>query len=87
MYSRITGYYRPVKNWNDGKSQEFRDRVVYDIGASKLVKGDAAVAARATESTGVAERGGEAVAVAGAPSAEAASAPDVASSTLPARCV
>ena len=84
VYSRITGYYRPVKNWNDGKSQEFHDRVVYDIGASKLVKDDAEVAARAAESTGVAECGGEAVAVAGAPSAEAASAPAAASSTLPA---
>ena len=29
VYSRITGYYRPVKNWNDGKSQEFKDRKVY----------------------------------------------------------
>ncbi|MBQ8689853.1 MAG: ribonucleoside triphosphate reductase [Clostridia bacterium] len=29
VYSRITGYYRPVQNWNDGKSQEFRDRKVY----------------------------------------------------------
>ena len=36
VYSRITGYYRPVKNWNDGKSQEFRDRVVYDIDKSVL---------------------------------------------------
>ena len=36
VYSRITGYYRPVKNWNDGKSQEFKDRKVYDIGRSKL---------------------------------------------------
>ena len=26
VYSRITGYYRPVKNWNSGKSQEYRDR-------------------------------------------------------------
>jgi ribonucleoside-triphosphate reductase len=26
VYSRITGYYRPVKNWNAGKTQEFRDR-------------------------------------------------------------
>ena len=34
VYSRITGYYRPVQNWNDGKAQEFRDRKVYDIGAS-----------------------------------------------------
>jgi len=29
VYSRITGYYRPVKNWNDGKLQEFRQRKVY----------------------------------------------------------
>ena len=29
VYSRITGYYRPVKNWNDGKSQEYKDRLVY----------------------------------------------------------
>ncbi|HPJ03205.1 MAG TPA: ribonucleoside triphosphate reductase, partial [Candidatus Limiplasma sp.] len=29
VYSRITGYYRPVKNWNDGKSQEFLDRKEY----------------------------------------------------------
>ena len=36
VYSRITGYYRPVQNWNDGKAQEFRDRRVYDIGASHL---------------------------------------------------
>ena len=36
MYSRITGYYRPVKNWNDGKSQEFKDRKVYNIGTSVL---------------------------------------------------
>ena len=36
VYSRITGYYRPVQNWNDGKTQEFKDRVVYDIMKSKL---------------------------------------------------
>lgn len=29
IYSRITGYYRPVQNWNDGKVQEFEDRQVY----------------------------------------------------------
>ena len=34
--SRITGYYRPVQNWNDGKAQEFRDRVTYDVGSSHL---------------------------------------------------
>ncbi len=29
VWSRITGYYRPIQNWNDGKSQEFKDRRVY----------------------------------------------------------
>ena len=32
VYSRITGYYRPIQNWNDGKSQEYKDRKVYDPG-------------------------------------------------------
>ena len=41
VYSRITGYYRPVKNWNDGKSQEFKDRKVYNIETSVLKKEDA----------------------------------------------
>ena len=36
VYSRITGYYRPVQNWNDGKSQEFRERKTYDIANSHL---------------------------------------------------
>ncbi len=36
VYSRITGYYRPVQNWNDGKAQEFKDRKVYDVKNSKL---------------------------------------------------
>ena len=36
VYSRITGYYRPVQNWNDGKAQEYKDRMVYNIGRSHL---------------------------------------------------
>ena len=31
VYSRITGYYRPVQNWNNGKTQEYKDRVTYDV--------------------------------------------------------
>ena len=31
VYSRITGYYRPVQNWNDGKAQEFKDRKEYVV--------------------------------------------------------
>ena len=34
VYSRITGYYRPVQNWNDGKAHEFKDRRTYNIGRS-----------------------------------------------------
>ena len=30
VYSRITGYYRPIQNWNDGKTQEYKDRKEYD---------------------------------------------------------
>jgi len=36
VWSRITGYYRPVKNWNAGKTQEYKDRREYNIGNSKL---------------------------------------------------
>lgn len=36
VYSRITGYYRPVQNWNDGKLQEFKERTEYNIGTSRL---------------------------------------------------
>jgi len=31
IYSRITGYYRPVQNWNEGKLQEFANRKLYDV--------------------------------------------------------
>ena len=36
VYSRITGYYRPVQNWNEGKTQEFKERREYVIETSKL---------------------------------------------------
>jgi len=35
VYSRIVGYLRPVQNWNEGKQQEFGDRVTYSPGANK----------------------------------------------------
>lgn len=41
VYSRITGYYRPVLNWNDGKSQEYKDRVVYNIDTSVVKRSKA----------------------------------------------
>ena len=39
VYSRITGYYRPVQNWNKGKTQEFADRKTYSIsGLGRSIK-------------------------------------------------
>ncbi len=55
VYSRITGYYRPVQNWNDGKSQEYKERKVYDIENSKFTKGAPCAcgsAEKATATTG-----------------------------------
>ncbi len=43
VYSRITGYYRPVQNFNDGKAQEFKDRRVYDIANSHIKKSERTV--------------------------------------------
>lgn len=38
VWSRITGYYRPISNWNDGKAQEFKDRVEYLPNDSTVLK-------------------------------------------------
>lgn len=38
VYSRITGYYRPVQNWNDGKLQEYKNRTEYEPEKSALKK-------------------------------------------------
>ena len=50
VYSRITGYYRPVKNFNDGKAQEFKDRREYVIERSVLKPKDAACAPKTSVS-------------------------------------
>lgn len=31
VYSRVCGYFRPVSNWNHGKKEEFKDRVMFNI--------------------------------------------------------
>jgi len=36
VWSRITGYYRPVQNWNDGKVQEYAHRKEYELANSTL---------------------------------------------------
>lgn len=53
VYSRITGYYRPVQNWNDGKSQEYKNRTVYDIGNSAIKKSKKTAAAVIDETIAV----------------------------------
>lgn len=50
VYSRITGYYRPVQNWNDGKSQEYKNRTVYKMEAASKVKGSKPESAEAKAS-------------------------------------
>ena len=58
VYSRITGYYRPVQNWNDGKSKEYKDRLVY--AKSKLTgKAPLNLAAEKADSFTVTEAAGE----------------------------
>ncbi|MDF2543231.1 MAG: hypothetical protein K0S47_2949 [Herbinix sp.] len=37
VYSRITGYYRPVQNWNEGKAQEYQNRRLYDMDQSRIM--------------------------------------------------
>ena len=43
VYSRITGYYRPVKNWNAGKSKEYKDRKEYVLETSVMKRAGAPV--------------------------------------------
>ncbi|MFH1172582.1 MAG: anaerobic ribonucleoside-triphosphate reductase [Nanoarchaeota archaeon] len=38
VYSRIVGYFRPIKNWNDGKKEEFAHRVTFN--EQKATKGE-----------------------------------------------
>ena len=49
VYSRITGYYRPVQNWNDGKRAEFSDRKVYNIENSKFSAKEGACSCKSNE--------------------------------------
>lgn len=49
VYSRITGYYRPVQNWNAGKSQEYKNRKLYDMDNSRDMPVGEAVDCRCEE--------------------------------------
>ena len=53
VYSRITGYYRPVQNWNEGKSQEYKNRKMYDIEHSIMKRKPAKVQTEVTQNLDV----------------------------------
>lgn len=36
VYSRVTGYFRPVANWNKGKQEEFKDRALFKLGSEQV---------------------------------------------------
>lgn len=38
VFSRVVGYFRPVNMWNEGKREEFKDRLEFD--ECKAVKED-----------------------------------------------
>ncbi len=51
VYSRITGYYRPVQNWNEGKSQEYKERKLYQPEMSRQVGNGEIAATSLSESS------------------------------------
>jgi ribonucleoside-triphosphate reductase len=55
VYSRITGYYRPVQNWNDGKTEEYKERKLYNLGASHLTHAGPLKAAPQTQTASAPE--------------------------------
>ncbi len=61
VWSRITGYYRPIQNWNDGKAKEFKDRKEYSLESSYLKARDILSAAKEAKEEEKAEEVKEAV--------------------------
>ncbi len=58
VYSRITGYYRPVQNWNEGKSQEYKERKLYQPEISRGT-GNGEIASTSLEESSQPEIGSE----------------------------
>ena len=73
VYSRITGYYRPVQNWNDGKTQEYKERRMYDVRHSILKRNPEASkkVAEAMETAREQRKAAEAAGLAGKSASEA----------------
>ena len=40
VYSRVTGYFRPLKNWNAGKQEEFRNRRIFVVSEDRTAFSD-----------------------------------------------
>ncbi|MGM0595566.1 MAG: anaerobic ribonucleoside-triphosphate reductase [Myxococcota bacterium] len=40
VYSRVVGYYRPVRNWNKGKRNEFSQRKLIDSKPYNTISAD-----------------------------------------------
>ena len=38
VYSRVTGYYRPVNRWNKGKQEEFKERKMFEVNRRTIDK-------------------------------------------------
>ncbi|MGB9886277.1 MAG: ribonucleoside triphosphate reductase [Moorellales bacterium] len=47
VYSRVVGYYRPVKRWNAGKQAEFGDRKTFVVGERRGGRGELAAGRKA----------------------------------------
>lgn len=58
VYSRITGYYRPLKNWNDGKAEEFKERKTYKQRTAKAGEDDVQLSHEAEEPAAECQREG-----------------------------
>ncbi len=59
VYSRVTGYFRPISNWNKGKKEEFRDRKVYRVAGAALALGCLCLAGCSTSKKAVESASGK----------------------------
>jgi hypothetical protein len=53
VYSRVVGYFRPVKQWNEGKQAEYKDRVVFDTKKAEIPNGRPKATTEPTEGNSI----------------------------------
>ncbi|MDD3089085.1 MAG: anaerobic ribonucleoside-triphosphate reductase [Candidatus Omnitrophica bacterium] len=44
VFSRVTGFFRPVQSWNEGKTEEFKDRKKFKVEGSMVQDADSRLA-------------------------------------------